>query len=462
MSVAQATQPQPRSANPRHRRPARYLVAAVLGALLFLALVGSSSLSYLSLDRIPSRGLLLGLPAVALVAGATWIGIRAVERDSAERRRHQLWAVTLLALAILLWLLLLDVFLFTEEAGPGATALSTLACLPTTAAGLWVVRRLDREQKEPWRLVLVATLWGAVVATSLVLWAEEIFQAWAVNALVPGHGLEASNAFSAGVVEELAKGSALLLLYLVMRDEFNDVVDGIVYGAAVGLGFNFMETIGYMTYLDSLFGPYAAGFQWYHRQVLDLFFGHASYTALVGAGIGIARQLPGRRRQVIAITSGFLAAIAAHFAWDAWLTFFPLGTGAFTLVQVHLRVLAMNGPFTAVVVVLLLMGRRIEGRSLERQLALEAASGSGAILAEEVAILCSPGRRLRARLAAGPRGYVRLARLQRAQVALALERWQRERRGIDEPLAAEHELRRRVLELRVSPPAAAPTGPARG
>jgi protease PrsW len=445
VSVAAAPAP---ADDPRQRRPARYLVAGVLAALVFLALVGSSSLSYLALDRIANRGFLLGLPAVALVAGATWVGIRAIERDSAERRRHQLWAVTLLALAILLWLLLLDVFLFTQEAGATVAAVSTLACVPTTAFGLWVVRHLDREQKEPWRLVLVATLWGAVVATSLVLWVEEVFQAWAVTALVPGHGLEASNAFSAGVAEELAKGIAVLLLYLVMRDEFHDVVDGIVYGAAVGLGFNFMETIGYMTYLDSLFGPYAAGFQWYHRQVLDLFFGHATYTALVGAGIGIARQLPTRRQQLLAIASGWLAAVAAHFAWDAWLTFFPLGTGAVTLAQIHLRVLAMNGPFTAVVLVLLVLGRRIQGRSLERQLSLEAANGAGAVLPEEVPILVSPGRRFQARLAAGPRGYFEVGRLQRAQLALALERWHRERQEIDKPLTAEEELRDRVLAIR--------------
>ena len=434
--------------SPSQPRPARYLVAAVVGALVFLALVGSSSLSYLSLDRIPNRGFLLGLPAVALVAGATWAGIRTLEKDGAERRRHQLWAVTLFALAILLWLLLLDLFLFTQEAGPAVAALSTLACLPTTAFGLWVVRHLDREQKEPWRLVLVASLWGAVVATSLVLWVEEVFQSWAVGNLVPGHGLEASNAFSAGVAEELAKGTAVLLLYLVMRNQFHDVVDGIVYGAAVGLGFNLMETVGYMTYLDSLFGPYAAGFQWYHRQVLDLFFGHATYTAIVGAGLGIARQLPARRQQLIAIAAGFAGAIAAHFAWDAWLTFFPLGTGAVTLLQVHLRVLAMNGPFTAVVIVLLVLGRRIEGHSLERQLALEAASGAGAIREEEVPILASPGRRFRARLAAGPLGYRKVGRLQRAQVALALERWHRERGEADLPPSAEQDLRREIAALR--------------
>jgi protease PrsW len=151
---------------------------------------------------------------------------------------------------------------------------------------------------------------------------------------------------------------------------------------------------------------------------------------------------------VLAIACGWLAAIAAHFAWDAWLTFFPLGTGAFTLVQIHLRVLAMSGPFTAVVIVLLVMGGRIEGRNLSRQLALEAANGSGAILPEEAPILASPGRRLRARIEAGPSGYFRSGRLQRAQIALALERWHRERQEIDRPLAAEQELRDRVLAIR--------------
>ena len=437
-----------RAAQPENRGPARFALAAGLGAMVSVALIASSTLSYLSLDRVPARGALLGLPAVALVAGATWAGLHAFDRDGAGRRRFKLWAATLLALAVLLWLLTLDVFLFTAQAGPAAAAAATLACLPPTAFALLVVHRLDRQEKEPWRLVLVATAWGAIVATSLVIWAESLWQSWSVHALVPGPGLQASNAFSAGVFEELAKGVAVLLLYLLMRDEFHDVVDGIVYGAAVGLGFNFMESIGYMTYLDSLFGPNAAAFQWYHRQVLDLFFGHATYTALVGAGIGIARQLRTRRAKVLAIACGWLGAIAAHFAWDAWLTFFPLGTGTQTLVQIHLRVLAMGGPFTAVVMILLVMGGRIEGRNLERHLMLEAKTGAGAILAEEVPILSRPARRLQARLASGPRGYFAVGRLQRAQIELGLERWHRERGELDHSAATEEQLRERVLGLR--------------
>jgi hypothetical protein len=242
-----------------------------------------------------------------------------------------------------------------------------------------------------------------------------------------------------------------------MRDEFDNVVDGIVYGAAVGFGFNFMESVSYMTHLYAIFAPEGQGAgaaitQWYFRQVLGLFFGHATYTALIGAGIGIARQLPQRRQRLLAVGSGFLVAIAAHFAWDAWQQFFPVSTSPWGLVEIHLRTLFMVGPFTAVVLLILAMGLQIEGAALARQLAAEAATGLRAVLPQEVEVLVSPWRRLGSRLAAlsqgGPRAYVRLSRLETAQLDLAMARWHHERGEIDDPQALEDELRRQALALR--------------
>jgi RsiW-degrading membrane proteinase PrsW (M82 family) len=448
----------PRAANPRPRnRPGRYAVALTIAVVVFAVLVASSILDYVYLDTVAGRTSLYGLLTVALVALATFIGVRAFDRDPAQRRRHLIRAGVLLGLAGLLWLLVIDVFVFTGSAGPGVAAICALACVPTTAFGLYIVRRIDRNEKEPWRLVLVAAAWGAIVATSLVIWAESLWDTVAVATLVPGPGLDASSAFSAGVLEELAKGTAVLLLFLVMRNEFDDVVDGIVYGAAIGLGFNFMESVAYMTNLYSIFSPegsggLAAGFQWYARQVLGLFFGHATYTALIGAGVGIARQLPHKRQKVIAIVSGFLVAIAAHFSWDAWLAFFPIDKSVFGLVEIHFRTLIMSGPFTAAVVALLLAGLHLEGRALLDQLRKEAAEGWAAVLPEEVAVLASPWERWRFRLLAlrhgGLRAYMRLARLQAAQLDLAMERWHRERQEIDTPLEAEQELRQRAIDLR--------------
>ena len=438
-------------------RPRRYGIAIAVAALVVLALIASSILNYVYLDTIPGRASLYGLLTVALITLGTYILVRAYDRDRASRRKHLIRAGVLIGLGVLLWLLVIDVFLFTQSAGPGVAAICALACLPTTAFGLLVVRRMDRNHKEPWRLVLVAAAWGAIVATSLVVWGETIWEASAQRALVPGPGLDTSLAFMAGILEELAKGLAVLLLYLVMRNEFDDVVDGIVYGAAVGLGFNFLESISYMTNVYSIFsaegfGWVAAGIQWYGRQVLGLFFGHATYTAFIGAGVGIARQLHGRRQKVLAIMAGFIVAIAGHFSWDAWATVFPIQNTLFGLVEIHLRTLIMTGPFTAALIALLLFGIRYEGQNLLEQMRKEAGTGQGAILPEEVPTLASPWQRLKQRLQAfqraGPRGYLQVSRLQTAQLDLAMERWHRERKEIDTPLEAEEQLRQRVMELR--------------
>lgn len=450
--------PSPPAANPNSRlRPNRYGMAAAIAVVVILALIGSSVLNYVYLDSIPGRISLYGVLAVALITLGTYILARAFDRDPTMRRKHLIRAGVLIGLGVLLWLLIIDVFLYTQSAGPGVALVCALACLPTTAFGLFVVRRIDRNEKEPWRLVLVAAAWGAIVATSLVVWAETMWELSAQRSLVPGPGLDASLAFMAGIIEELAKGLAVVLLFLVTRDDFDDVVDGIVYGAAVGLGFNYMESVGYMTNMYSIFAPEgygatAAGVQWYGRQVLGLFFGHATYTAFIGAGLGIARQLPNMRQKVLAVVSGFLIAIAGHFSWDAWAQFFPIQNTLFGLVEIHLRTLIMTGPFTAALIALLIFGIRFEGQNMTEQMRQEAATGAGAILAEEVPILSSPWRRLGQRLQAmnraGVAGYLRVSRLQTAQLDLAMERWHRARREIDTPLEAEDALRRRVIQLR--------------
>jgi hypothetical protein len=165
--------------------------------VVLVVLVASAILDYVFLDTIPGRTSLYGLVAVALVALGTFIGVRAFDRDPADRRRHFIRAAVLLGLAALLWLLVIDVYVFTNSAGPGVAAICAAACLPTTAFGLFVVRRMDRNEKEPWRLVLVAAAWGAIVATSMVIWAESLWGAIAERTLVPGPGLDASSAFSA-------------------------------------------------------------------------------------------------------------------------------------------------------------------------------------------------------------------------------------------------------------------------
>jgi protease PrsW len=430
---------QPAAAYPRPHRPPRYRIAAAIGLAIVLVLLAGSTFDFFAGGHLMPVILVAGFLVVALFAFGTWLVILAVDHEPHKQRLHLTRAAIVIGLALAIFLFAINLF------NASLNFLGVLICLPTTGFALFLLRRVDYNEREPWRLVLVAAGWGAVVATTLALVFESLWSYTIDVGLIPGPGEAVSTAFNAAVFEEIPKGLAVVLLFLVMRDEFDDVVDGIVYGAAVGLGFNFMETVVYMS---------VGGMpQWFFRQWLGLYLGHATYTALIGAGIGVARQVRGPLRKALAIASGLLIAIAGHFAWDAWLWYFPHPSDPFLLVlSIPLMYLAITGPFFIAVVALLVLGLRAEGRALAVQFAAEAALPDGAIRPEEVPILSSVGRRIEARLRMlrlrGIPGYLWLRRLQRAQIDLALERWHRVRKEMDSPLEAELKLRDRVLAIR--------------
>ena len=430
---------QPQAAYPRPHRPPRYLLAAVLGGGILLAFFAGSVFDLVAVGSLVALIDLAGLLLVGLFAFGTWLLILAVDRQPEQRQRHLTRAGIVIALALGLFLFAVNLL------NANLNVFGVLICIPTTGFALFLLRRVDYNEREPWRLVLVAAGWGAVVATTLALVFESLWSFTIDAGLIPGPGEAVATAFNAALFEEIPKGLAVVLLFLVMRDEFDDVVDGIVYGAAVGLGFNFMETVVYMS---------VGGMpQWFFRQWLGLYLGHATYTALIGAGIGIARQVRGLSRKAVAIACGFVAAIAAHFAWDAWLWYFPHPSDpALYVLSIPLQYLAMSGPFFVAVLALLVLGLRAEGRALAVQFAAEAVLPDGAIRPDEVPVLSSVGRRIEARFRMlqlrGLSGYLWMRRLQRAQIDLALERWHRARKEIDSPLEAELKLRDRVLAIR--------------
>jgi hypothetical protein len=88
--------------------------------------------------------------------------------------------------------------------------------------------------------------------------------------------------------------------------------DGIVYGALVGLGFNWFEAALYVAqgYAKTGFPPF--GTQLGARFALFGFCGHALFTGLFGAFLGLAIQTRRRWLRVLAPVAGLLLAIAAH------------------------------------------------------------------------------------------------------------------------------------------------------
>jgi RsiW-degrading membrane proteinase PrsW (M82 family) len=441
------------AANPTRFRPRRYAIAAVIAGFVVIVNLAGTILSEV-IHGVQVATLIFGVPAIACFVAGTVFEIRGLAEPPGERRHDVVRGGILLALGFVLWVLVAEsAFLFTGDA-PLLVLGCAAACLPTTAFGLWVVHHIDRHEKEPWRVVLVAAIWGAIVATTLALIGEVVWDLVIASSIPPGSAANVSNGISAGFMEEIAKGIAVLLLYLLMRDEFDGLVDGIIYGAVVGLGFNFMESTIYMVsafqQVAQAGGPgiAGAGLQWFVRQVVGLFTGHATDTALTGAGIGLARQYPGLWRKLPLIAAGWVSAIGAHLIFDAWIAVIPVQN----ILLVLVREVTGGAIWTAIVLLLLGMGLAAEGRAIDQHLETEAASGRGAILPQEVGLLRHPLPRLQERAHAffhqGPRGWLAVTRLRNAQLDLALEQWHRERKVIEEPLEAEDLLRQRVSRLR--------------
>jgi RsiW-degrading membrane proteinase PrsW (M82 family) len=51
----------------------------------------------------------------------------------------------------------------------------------------------------------------------------------------------AAQATITGLTEEVFKGAGLMVLLVALRDEFDNVTDGILYGLLIGAGFAMVE-----------------------------------------------------------------------------------------------------------------------------------------------------------------------------------------------------------------------------
>jgi RsiW-degrading membrane proteinase PrsW (M82 family) len=208
-----------------------------------------------------------------------------------------------------------------------ALALSTaLSMMPL--AVLWFLDR--RERETPW-LFAAAFLWGGCIATALVLPFNtaffQIVDRWvALNPVVteilgPDATTLIAAPLSAPIAEELAKAAGVALIFWLLHDEFDNMRDGFVYGALVGIGFNWFEAALYVAqgYVAEGVPPY--GLQLGARYALFGLGGHAMFTALFGLFLGLAVQTRRGWLKVLAPIVGLVLAIAAHM-WNNALPLF--------------------------------------------------------------------------------------------------------------------------------------------
>lgn len=186
--------------------------------------------------------------------------------------------------------------------------ISLLAGLLPTMFYVGALYWADQYEKEPIELLTAALLWGSLPALIVAVTIRIFFQL-PVDLLGP----QAIEALQFGMItpliEETLKAVIIIFIAFRYRLEFDNVLDGIIYGAMVGFGFAMTGNI--VSYLGSFL---LRGFAGLSSTIFieGVLFGlnHAFYSAIFGAGLGYARLSQNRRKRwTIPLLTFFLAVI---------------------------------------------------------------------------------------------------------------------------------------------------------
>lgn len=293
------------------------------------------------------------------------------------------WAVRVAVIALFSTSGLLTVLAISTATGLVGLAvglvLAVLPVIPVVAAFLW----LDRYEAEPPALLLFAFGWGAAVATLVSI----VVNTASMEAIAATGGDPSWAAvLVAPVVEETAKGLAVVAIFLARRREFDGVVDGIVYAGLVGIGFAFVENILYLgrAFLEA--GGVGAAAVFVVRAIFSP-FAHPLFTMAIGVGVGVAARRHQAAAWAWAPLAGWVVAVLLHALWN----FAAVASmSGFLVLYVVVQM-----PLFAAAVALAVLARRREGRLVARHLDVYARSGW--LTAGEVRMLASLPERASAR-----------------------------------------------------------------
>ncbi|MEU4243798.1 PrsW family intramembrane metalloprotease [Actinoplanes sp. NPDC026619] len=309
---------------------------------------------------------------------------------------------------------------------PIATLVAVLL-FAALAVPFWlVVQELDFLEREPTELLVLAFAWGGLVATSVSIPGSTALENLVAKLGSPQLAAGWGAALAAPAVEEAAKTLGVVAIVLIARQQINSVLDGVVYGAMVGLGFQIAEDIVFAVGSVALAGqgdrvqPVITTFLL--RGFLAGVWSHTLFGALAGAGIGylVVRRDRGLARRVGVAALALLGAWASHALWNSPLLSDGLGNGAVAL----LAVLVLKG--LPPLLLILWLVRLAHDREADYYVARLATLGDPELITDgEMKVLGSGSARASARRLAGERagaaGRHAVRRLQRAQARLAVE-----------------------------------------
>ena len=172
---------------------------------------------------------------------------------------------------------------------------------------------LDRYEKEPKVLLGAVFLWGVIVAAGGAF----IINTFLGVGFYIFTGSEAATDLATGsliapFVEEVLKGFAVLIVFLVFRREFDSILDGIIYAGVTALGFAAAENTYYIYTYGFLNSGWVGIWSLVFIRVFLVGWQHPFYTAFTGIGFAIARLNRSNGLKILAPITGLSVAVFTH------------------------------------------------------------------------------------------------------------------------------------------------------
>jgi len=193
---------------------------------------------------------------------------------------------------------------------------SAIAAVIPMSFYLFLIWRFDRYDREPFKLVVINYLWGALGAILFALVGSIILTGLISFFIDDKELLSKFGAIAvAPFVEEITKG--FFLLITISSKKFDNITDGIVYGGAIGLGFGMTENFLYfLAYSESVA-------DWIMLVIVRSLFSavmHCVSTATLGAFLALAKFKTGNLKLIYSV-SGLIIAIIIHTIWNSTVSF---------------------------------------------------------------------------------------------------------------------------------------------
>jgi protease PrsW len=256
------------------------------------------------------------------------------------------WTLVVIAMIFALMAGFLTLHLIGYATEPAALMIGILfATLPVPIYVLLILW-IDRYESEPLWMLATAFFWGATFAAFIAI----IINSFALRILAETYDVFTGRYYamvvSAPIVEEFSKGLVLFVLFFWKKDEFDGVIDGIVYAGMVGLGFAMIENFQYYGEAAMIGGDRLTG-TFIVRGAISP-FAHPLFTSMTGIGLGLACQSQDKAVKALMPVLGLVTAMLIHFFWNRsalsssfyavyWLVMVPIFAGAIVAIVYALR-----------------------------------------------------------------------------------------------------------------------------